>query len=364
MANLTPIAAIGSNLELNAQVQSILATFFEVRIFTDTDRAIDALQQEAFYAIIVDNNVKPTGGLPFLERTKKIPSIESIPKILLIEPHSKKLVEESDFGIDFEYLVNPIKRDQLLGKVSSGVNSGVEKSWEKLPTVQRKVLTETVGIFRDTFKVMNEGGAIPVKDIEQSCSPLVEAVENDQVLGLLGAVQQHDDYTYVHSLRVAIYLSLLGHAVGMKGDELLTLSSGGLMHDLGKGLVPQDILNKPARLEEAEFEIMKTHVDHTKAIFGKANDITIGVEIIALQHHEKLDGSGYPLGLKGSELNILARMGSIVDIYSALTDRRVYKPAMDPDKALGIMSEMSDGLDMGLLNTFKEFLKDATSNPE
>ena len=266
MSNLTPIAAIGTNAELIAQVQSILATYFEIKIFTDTDRAIDALQQDQFYAIIVDNNVKPTGGLPFFERTKKINRIEAIPKVLLIEPHSEKLVQESDFGIDFEYLVNPIKRHHLLEKVSEGVNAGVEKSWENLPTVQRKVLTETVGIFRDTFKVMHDGGAIPVHEIEQSCSPLVEAVENDQVVGLLGAVQQHDDYTYVHSLRVAIYLSLLGHAVGMKGDELITLSSGGLMHDLGKGLVPQEILNKPARLEAAEFEIMKTHVDHTKEI--------------------------------------------------------------------------------------------------
>ena len=364
MANLTPIAAVGTNAELNAQVQSILATYFEVKIFTDTDRAIDALQQDPYYAIIVDNNVKPSGGLPFLERTNKIARIEAKPKVLLIERHSEKLVQESDFGIDFEYLVNPIKRQQLLEKVSEGVSSGVEKSWEKLPNVQRKVLTETVGIFRDTFNAMSDGKPIPVKEIEQSCSPLVEAVESDQVVGLLGAVQQHDDYTYVHSLRVAIYLSLLGHAVGMKGDELLTLSSGGLMHDLGKGMVPQEILNKPARLEEAEFEIMKTHVDHTKEIFGKANDITIGVEIIALQHHEKLDGSGYPLGLEGKDLNILARMGSIVDIYSALTDRRVYKPAMDPEKALGIMSEMTDGLDMSLLKTFREFLKDATSNPE
>tara|TARA_B100000315_G_scaffold255787_1_gene300061 strand:- start:1937 stop:3031 length:1095 start_codon:yes stop_codon:yes gene_type:complete len=364
MANLTPIAAIGTNAELNAQVQSILATYFEVKIFTDTDHAIDALQHDPYYALIVDNNVKPTGGLPFLGRTKKISYIDNIPKILLIESHSEKLVQESDFGVDFEYLLNPVNRQQLLEKVSTSVNAGVEKSWEKLPTVQRKVLTETVGIFRDTFKVMHDGGAIPVHDIEKSCSPLVEAVESDQVVGLLSAVQQHDDYTYVHSLRVAIYLSLLDHAVGMKGDELLTLSSGGLMHDLGKGLVPQEILNKPARLEAEEFEIMKTHVDHTKEIFGKANDITIGVEIIALQHHEKLDGSGYPLGLKGSELNTLARMGSIVDIYSALTDRRVYKPAMEPDKALGIMSEMADGLDMALLSTFKEFLMDATSTPE
>ena len=83
-----------------------------------------------------------------------------------------------------------------------------------------------------------------------------------------------------------------------------------------------------------------------------------------MQHHEKLDGSGYPLGLKGKELNTLARMGSIVDIYSALTDRRVYKPAMPPEKALGIMGEMKNGLDMALLDTFKEFLMDATNQPE
>lgn len=355
---------VGSNAEINAQIQSILASYFEVKIYTDTAQAIDILQHETHYALVVDNNVKPTGGLPFLENAMKIPKINTLPCVLLIEPHSEKLVKESDYGIDFEYLVNPVDRKQLLAKVSEGVNLGVEKSWEQLPNVQRKVLTETVGIFRDTFHAMNNGAPIPVHEIEQSCSPLVAAVENDQVTGLLSAVQQHDDYTYVHSLRVAIYLTLLGHAIGMKEDEMLTLSSGGLMHDLGKGMVPQEVLNKPARLDEAEFNIMKTHVDYTKEIFGKANDITIGVEIIALQHHEKLDGTGYPLGLKGSELNTLARMGAIVDIYSALTDRRVYKPAMSPEKSLGIMTEMSGGLDMQLLDTFKEFLMDATNQPE
>ena len=361
MSNLTPIALVGSNAELNAQIQSILAVYFEVKLYTDTVLALEILQQEPHYALIVDNNVKPTGGLPFLESAKKIPGVNVIPSILIIEKHSEKLVKESDYGIEFDYLLNPVNRQQLMAKVSAGVNSGVEKSWEQLPTVQRKVLTETVGIFRDTFHAMNDGQPIPVHDIEESCSPLVEAIENDQVTGLLNAVQQHDDYTYVHSLRVAIYLSLLGHAVGMKGDELLTLSSGGLMHDLGKGMVPQEVLNKPARLDEAEFNVMKTHVDHTKEIFGKANDITVGVEIIALQHHEKLDGTGYPLGLKEAELNTLARMGAIVDIYSALTDRRVYKPAMPPEKALGIMEEMSNGLDMVLLDRFKEFLMDATT---
>jgi HD-GYP domain-containing protein (c-di-GMP phosphodiesterase class II) len=364
MSNLTPIAIVGSNAEINAQLLSALAVYFEVKIFTDTSLALDILQQEPHYALIVDNNVKPTGGLPFLESAKKIPGVMAIPCILLVDKHSEKLVTESDFGIDFDYLVNPINRKELLTKVSEGVNASVETSWEQLPDGQRRVLTETVGIFRDTFNVMRDGQPIPVHEIEKSCSPLVEAIENDQVTGLLNTVQQHDDYTYVHSLRVAIYLSLLGHAVGMKGDELMTLSSGGLMHDLGKGLVPQEVLNKPAKLDEAEFNIMKTHVDFTKEIFGKSHDITVGVEIIALQHHEKLDGSGYPLGLKGKELNTLARMGSIVDIYSALTDRRVYKPAMPPEKALGIMGEMKNGLDMALLDTFKEFLMDATNQPE
>ena len=138
------------------------------------------------------------------------------------------------------------------------------------------------------------------------------------------------------------------------------LASGGLLHDVGKMSIPHEVLNKPGRLTEEEFVVMKGHVDASVHYLMQNPEIPKGVITIAAQHHEKLDGTGYPNRIPGKDLNSLARMAAIVDVFGALTDRRVYKPPMPAEKALGIMKdEMSNHLDGKLLLLFREMLLDA-----
>ena len=163
-------------------------------------------------------------------------------------------------------------------------------------------------------------------------------------------------------MRVATLLSLFGAAIGIKGEEHMTLTAGGLLHDVGKMVIPHEVLNKADKLDEAEFVVMKSHVTHTLDYLEKTQTLPSGVIIIAGQHHEKLDGTGYPFGLKGAELNQLGRMASIIDVFSALTDRRVYKPPMEPEKAFSIMGNMQGHLDQTLLLVFKEMLLDSVGD--
>ena len=102
---------------------------------------------------------------------------------------------------------------------------------------------------------------------------------------------------------------------------------------------------------------MKEHVNNSSAVYDNTPDITHGIRIIGEQHHEKLDGSGYPKGLKGNELNELARMSAIVDIFGALTDERSYKKAFPPEMAFDILEEMTNQLDQRLVKVFKEVLE-------
>ena len=126
--------------------------------------------------------------------------------------------------------------------------------------------------------------------------------------------------------------------------------------------IPHDILNKPGRFTDEEFAIMKGHVGNTVTFLEKNPEIPRGVLTVAAQHHEKIDGTGYPNGLQGKELNDLARMATIVDIFSALTDRRVYKDPMPPEKALGIMMDMKSEVDQRFLLLFRGMLLDAASD--
>ena len=155
-------------------------------------------------------------------------------------------------------------------------------------------------------------------------------------------------------MRVATLLTLFGYGIGMRGDDLLVLSTGGLLHDVGKMITPPTILDKPGKLTEEEWPVMRDHVVESRNLLDAGDDMTKGAKIIAEQHYEKIYGMGYPLGLKGAELNELARMSGIVDIFGALTDERSYKPAFPPAKAFAILESMQTGIDQNLLMLFKD----------
>lgn len=172
-------------------------------------------------------------------------------------------------------------------------------------------------------------------------------------------MRSHDNYTYAHSLQVATLLALFGHSLGLSKEEQAILASGGLLHDVGKMTIPNEVLNKPGRLTPAEFIVMKGHVEASIAHLERCPDLPKSILTIAAQHHEKLNGTGYPYGLNGKRLDELARMASIIDVFSALTDRRVYKPSMTAEAALQIMTDqMGSHLDMRLVGLFRQMLLD------
>ena len=220
----------------------------------------------------------------------------------------------------------------------------------------------TVRQYQGISDAIANGEPIDGNDAAESCRPLLEAVEEGKHHFLLKAVQSHHDYTYIHSMRVATLLTLFGHGLGMKGDDLLILSTGGLIHDVGKLATPEHILNKPGKLDEDEWPIMRDHVVRSTEILGASSDVTKGAMIIAGQHHEKIDGSGYPHGLKGGQLNELARMSAIVDIFGALTDRRSYKPAYTQDKAFEILESMNQQIDQEMLKVFRAIFEQGARN--
>ena len=149
----------------------------------------------------------------------------------------------------------------------------------------------------------------------------------------------------------------------MSDDDLQTLATGGLLHDVGKLVTPPKILNKPGKLDETEWGVMRHHVVESADILERVPDATKGARIIAEQHHEKLDGTGYPKGLKGAELNDLARMSAIVDIFGALTDARSYKPAFTTNRAFSILEDMQSAIDQNLLTIFKEIFLSSDGRP-
>lgn len=168
---------------------------------------------------------------------------------------------------------------------------------------------------------------------EQLKSSVIESVAV-----LVSTIEANHRYTAGHTTRVSEVSRRLGVALGLPEPQLNILTTGSLLHDIGKVAVPLAILDKPGRLTEAEFETVKQHpvVGHTILSRFKYPGAE-GVRDIVRHHHERLDGSGYPDGLRGDQLSLLARIVAVADVYEALTSDRSYRPGMSSGDALGII---------------------------
>ncbi|MCY9835652.1 HD-GYP domain-containing protein [Aeromonas media] len=153
----------------------------------------------------------------------------------------------------------------------------------------------------------------------------------------LARIRAKDAYLMEHSMNVAILLANFGRYLGLDRSVLKELTLGGLLHDVGKIMTPDEVLNKPGKLTDEEFGVMRQHVVHSYDILSNTAGITPTMLEVAANHHERLDGTGYPQRLKGDQLSLYTRMSGIVDVYDAVTADRVYKQGMQPTQAFRIL---------------------------
>lgn len=169
--------------------------------------------------------------------------------------------------------------------------------------------------------------------------------------------KEYANVTYVHSMNVAELALQIGYILHLDMEELLELATSAVMHDIGKRFIPMEIISKPGKLSKAEFGQVKKHPE-LGYIYVKDNypELSEGIIRGIYEHHEKLDGSGYPNGLKGEEIHPIAQIIAVSDIFDALTSRRAYHEAMDNDEALELMQNMN-GLNSDVLLCLSESLE-------
>jgi putative nucleotidyltransferase with HDIG domain len=186
--------------------------------------------------------------------------------------------------------------------------------------------------------------------------PLVEAISasvirNPHALTSVSRLKRHDGYTYMHSVAVCALMTALACELELDDQAIREAGAAGLMHDIGKTLMRLDVLNKPGKLTSEEFEIAKMHPEDGWRLL-QSTDVSTGVLQVALHHHEKFDGSGYPHQLKGEAIPLLARMGAVCDVYDAVTSDRPYKAAWQPAEALRSMASWDGHFDKSILARF------------
>jgi len=207
-----------------------------------------------------------------------------------------------------------------------------------------KICAKSKEAVTSMFQEARMGKAI---DAEQAL-PVVEEIANSVsrnpgAIISLARLKTADDYTYMHSVAVCALMVALAKQLNL--DEKTTREAGlaGLLHDLGKAMIPNEILNKPGKLTDAEFDVIKTHPAEGYKLLLEGKGVGEIPLDVCLHHHEKMDGSGYPDRLPGEKISLLAKMGAVCDVYDAITSNRPYKAGWDPAESLRKMAEWSKG---------------------
>lgn len=259
-----------------------------------------------------------------------------------IDPH-KTLIDTVPEKDQIATPTTKIKRDPWQKTHSAEQEMGkAKKLYDEAKTLQIKA-----------FKDIKAGRDIDIAPFKELASGFMDSVfRNQDALACLTQMRQKDAYLLEHSINVSILMGIFAKHLSIEKNIIVELTTGALLHDIGKIKIPDEILNKPGRFTDEEFKIMKLHSLFSKEILEESGLTGIAVDIAGM-HHERLDGKGYPFGKKGDEISQYVRMASIVDVYDALTAERVYKAGMEPIKAFKILKDgCPDSFDPVLLNKF------------
>lgn len=190
---------------------------------------------------------------------------------------------------------------------------------------------------------------------ENITNELMQAIfENDAVAVDVGMLKVSDEYTFKHSVDVATMAMIIGKKYGLKKEQVREIGIAGLLHDVGKSKIPNEILNKPARLDDNEFALMKQHSLFGFQILKEKHQFSDAIMKGVLQHHEKINGDGYPLGVADAMIHTYAKIIAVADIYDALVTERPYKSAFTKRDAVEMIMAMTRELDMGAMTSFLE----------
>lgn len=240
------------------------------------------------------------------------------------------------------------------------VSPAAQKNIEKLRTADRSKVNLSASVRKRVAEgiqfIYNNTESQELSDATESiASDLMNAIETNNAIAIdINALKTSDEYTFKHSVDVATISMIVAKKQGFSRDQIREIGIAGLLHDIGKTKIPLEILNKPARLDDDEFAIMKQHSVFGYELARDKKDFNAAITLGILQHHEKMNGKGYPLGVEGDKICPYAKVLSVADIYDALVTERPYKSAFSQRDAVEMIMAMTAELDMTAMQSFLE----------
>lgn len=232
---------------------------------------------------------------------------------------------------------------------------------DPLPFHLRKQAIEKIeSVFKEVNKELDQENSLVLekasKQLKDIIRSLLDEIRNDQhLISIMSDVYAYDSYIFTHSLNVTLYSLAIGMKLQLPAKQLETLGLGAMLHDVGKMKVPADILLKPGKLTEEEFKEIKGHAESGFQILRGVQTVPLLVAHCAYQHHERLNGSGYPRGLMDKDIIDFAKVIAVADVFDAVTSNRIYRQAMLPHEGLEILYTGADKLyDKNIIEAFRK----------
>lgn len=212
-----------------------------------------------------------------------------------------------------------------------------------------QMMQETVSKSKEIFQYISFSHKVPLMDIKQELLPaILDVSKHRDIFELFEIVKAKDDYTYQHNIGVGVLSTLIGRWMNLDESELQELSLAASLHDVGKIKIPIEVLNKPGKLSDDEYELIKKHTVFGYELLKETRGLSSVIARVALEHHEREDGGGYPLGLKKNNIHLYSSIVAVADIFHAMSSKRPYH---EPISFHEIITEMEHGR-FGKLNPY------------